>query len=483
MTLMSAMSRHASGEKCAPSSWAGGRMWFFAAAVALTWLALPHLAHAGRCGKGHRLETHVVAAGETLARIARGYDVGVDGIRRWNPKVNPNLIRPGQKLRVCIAKRKSKGRSCRSGSKIRHRVKKGENLSTIAQRYAVTEKALLAQNPRLRKAPDRLRTDQVLTVCSDPKRVKGSKTCGYRMPLFVHEVIPGEWASEIAGRYGVRRRDLYRLNPKLRRNPNLIRPGQRIRVCPEIAPRRRQKFTHSVRSGQTFGSIAKKYGLTMRELQSYQQGKLADRDSLRVGQKLIVWRDGALVSGYGAYNDNRGVLRVGVQLPPGRHYVIKHASTAWGTSKSVRLIQKAAAKYSRRKGRGPKVHIGDISRKRGGKFPPHLSHQHGRDVDVGYILRGDYKLGRRFNRASKSNLDVRRSWMLIKAFLDTDEIRYIFMDYALQRLVYEHLRKTHAVSSDTLDELFQYPRGRHRAHGIIRHSKGHVNHFHVRFRR
>jgi hypothetical protein len=39
------------------------------------------------------------------------------------------------------------------------------------------------------------------------------------------------------------------------------------------------------------------------------------------------------------------------------------------------------------------------------------------------------------------------------------------------------------MSQDDLDELFQYPRGKNRTRGIIRHSKGHVNHFHVRFRK
>ncbi len=71
---------------------------------------------------------------------------------------------------------------------------------------------------------------------------------------------------------------------------------------------------------------------------------------------------------------------------------------------------------------------------------------------------------------------------MIKAFTDTDDVVYVFMDYGLQKLLYEYA-KEQGVSEDTLDELFQYPRGRGRTHGIIRHWKGHVNHFHVRFRK
>jgi hypothetical protein len=56
------------------------------------------------------------------------------------------------------------------------------------------------------------------------------------------------------------------------------------------------------------------------------------------------------------------------------------------------------------------------------------------------------------------------------------------MDYRIQKLLYEYAEKK-GVNEDTLDELFQYPRGRGRTHGLIRHWRGHSNHFHVRFRK
>ena len=31
--------------------------------------------------------------------------------------------------------------------------------------------------------------------------------------------------------------------------------------------------------------------------------------------------------------------------------------------------------------------VGDLSRRRGGFFPPHVSHQNGRDADIGFYLR------------------------------------------------------------------------------------------------
>jgi len=55
------------------------------------------------------------------------------------------------------------------------------------------------------------------------------------------------------------------------------------------------------------------------------------------------------------------------------------------------------------------------------------------------------------------------------------------MDYNLQKVLYEYAKK-HGTSEDVLDELFQYPRGRGRNHGIVRHWRSHRNHFHVRFK-
>ena len=129
---------------------------------------------------------------------------------------------------------------------------------------------------------------------------------------------------------------------------------------------------------------------------------------------------------------------------------------------------------------GPKVHVGDISKKGGGPMPPHSSHQLGRDVDVGYVLEGKLADEARFKKATEDNLDVARTWRLIKSFIDTEQVVYVFVDYKLQQPLYEHA-KARGASEELLDELFQYPRGRRRSHGIIRHWKGHDDHFHVRF--
>mgnify|MGYP000296499627 FL=1 len=128
------------------------------------------------------------------------------------------------------------------------------------------------------------------------------------------------------------------------------------------------------------------------------------------------------------------------------------------------------------------MHVGDISARGGGPLKGHKSHQKGIDVDIGLVLKGEDANETRFRTGRVDNLDVARTWALIKAFVDNDDVRAVFLDYGLQKLLYEHAKKQ-KVSESTLEALFQYPRGRGRSYGIIRHWKGHKDHFHVRFRK
>ena len=474
------------------------------AALVFAWLFLATEAQAGPCRSGETAVDYTVKSGDSFSKIAHAHGVGSAIVERSNPGVDPRSIRPGQEIKVCVEKESSSSGSSKSKKKrsrvscgggnylVEHEVVRGDTLSKLARDYGSSTSSILRRNSSLDGDASRIRVGQTLKICGDTGGAhegiggrssgKKSRTCGMRTPIWVHEVVPGEIVSSVAARYGVRRKDLYRLNSSLANNPNLIRPGQDIRVCPEIAPRERKRVEHKVRSGESLSTIAKKYGLTTRELLAFQRGKVKASDGLRAGQTLTVYEDGRVVPGFGAIDSDEGTLSGGVLLRSGSYYTTKASSLSWGTSKTIRLIQKAIAAYRQRSKGGPKVHVGDISRKAGGPFPPHRSHQHGRDVDIGYVLTGEHRETQRFVRASSSNFDAMRSYRLIKAFIDTNEVQYVFVDYYVQKMLYDYA-KSRGVSQDTLEELFQYPRGKGRSAGIIRHWKGHDDHFHVRFRR
>jgi murein DD-endopeptidase MepM/ murein hydrolase activator NlpD len=312
--------------------------------------------------------------------------------------------------------------------------------------------------------------------------------CTNNVPLWEHQVQAGEHLGLIAGRYGVRRDAVVELNGI--DNPNLIRVGQTLKICPEIAPRQRREVTHVVAAGETMTAVAKQYALTIPELLERSGTELSDLNHVRVGQSFRFWVDDGMVEAFkpplpkkkrrsgGKGKHKRS--RVEVQLDAGKHMHVKRPRLAFGTKKTIGLIERAVGQYKRRFAKSPKVLIGNISKRGGGKLHPHLSHRKGVDIDVGYVLKGDTLTTTRFSGVNAKTLDARRTWALVKAFLDTKEVRYIFMDYALQKTLYEHAKSAGA-SEDELDELFQYPRGRGRSHGIIRHWRSHKNHFHVRF--
>ncbi len=329
-------------------------------------------------------------------------------------------------------------------------------------------------------------------------RAPASPECEHRVPLWEHVVDKGEHLGGIAGRYGVRRAELTRLNPELA-NPDLIRPGQRIKVCPTIAPRLRKEIEVVVKAGDTAGAIALEHGLTIAELVGMQRGALTDPNKLSLGKKLRVVVDAGIApeflpaeppkiersrSGTSRSKSARTSTRVRVaQQLPVEHgaYYVKRPHLAWGTPKTIDAIQRAVDQYKRRHRGGPLVHIGDISKQGGGPLHPHLSHRLGRDVDVGYVLRGADGDRTRFSGVTHDNLDVARTWTLVKSFVDTGGVEVIFLDYGLQKILYEYA-KERGTSDEELDELFQYPRGRGRSHGIIRHWRSHQHHFHVRFK-
>jgi murein endopeptidase len=236
--------------------------------------------------------------------------------------------------------------------------------------------------------------------------------------------------------------------------------------------------------------IAAKHGaMKVSELIAMQKTSLAEKlkknpKLLKAGDELTVLVDRGVVGAFAPPDEDKGFLKVGIALEAGKHYFIKRPHLAFGTGHTIKAIKAAISRYLQQKGikGGPQIHVGDISARGGGPLKGHKSHQKGIDVDVGLVLKGDDAGEVRFLTGRADNLDVGRTWSLIKAFIDTNEVRSVFLDYGLQKLLYEHAKKK-GVSEGTLDELFQYPRGKGRGFGIIRHWKGHRDHFHVRFKR
>ena len=324
-----------------------------------------------------------------------------------------------------------------------------------------------------------------------------------------HSVIPGERLVEIADRYGVRAAEVSRWNHL---KPNeVLSVGETLRVWThrDVAPR--ERIVHTVERGESWSAIARRYEVDADRLRRRWNSSV---QILRAGQELTLWVDrastgtsdldriaaemrdrpapgaeaiapqatapivGVPLTAVAIGLPDRGRLSNGIQLPANEAlYSIRNPDHSWATSHTILQLQRAVADFRATSGFKRDLLITDISRRGGGRFVPHRSHRTGRDVDIQLPLAVGVARGKVPWRAAEVDWDV--AWKLVQSLLRTNEVRYIFLSRTRQGLLREAARRAGATAPE-LEQVIQFPR---RAQtGIVRHSRGHVKHIHVRFR-
>lgn len=174
----------------------------------------------------------------------------------------------------------------------------------------------------------------------------------------------------------------------------------------------------------------------------------------------------------------RGRLLHGIQLPQNEAlYSIRNPDNTYGSSHAIEQLQLAIASFRRSFGFSRELVIEDMSHRQGGRFPPHHSHRSGRDVDVELPLKDGVPVGTIPRPISVVNWDA--AWALVKAFIETGEVRYIFLSNSRQTELYRAAKRAGATEAE-LEEYIQYPHANLTA--FVRHSNGHDKHMHVRFK-
>ena len=165
---------------------------------------------------------YTVQRGDTLSEIAQRYGTTVQEISSINNISNPNLIYPGQVFRI-LTNSTTNGSETRATGSITYTVRRGDTLSQIAKAYGVTIAHLVEinniQNPNLIYPGQKIRiTESNSTTLNET--VQNTR--------YTYIVRKGDTLSQIAKVYGVSVSYLARTNNIS--NPNLIYPGQRIRI-------------------------------------------------------------------------------------------------------------------------------------------------------------------------------------------------------------------------------------------------------------
>ncbi len=182
---------------------------------------------------------------------------------------------------------------------------------------------------------------------------------------------------------------------------------------------------------------------------------------------------------------NRGRLIRGHELHESDALRFKSRSEArFGTDELVALLDRAARAVMARTP-GARLTVGDLSRRGGGRFRPHRSHQSGRDVDLGFYVTDpdgapldlhrfyDFRRDLTVRGHDELRYDLVRNWQLVEALvMDEVPVQWIFVSRTIRgRLLEEGARQ--GASADVIA----------RAEAILSqpsHGGMHNDQFHVR---
>lgn len=269
----------------------------------------------------------------SLSKLASNLSVDVDELQLLNPKFRTDFVpisrgsetvvripvgRATDALAALSMSVTSQPRIVQADHYF-YRIRRGDNLSTIAKRHRTTvsqlrrlnnlsNRTLLRPGQRL-KVPD-VGGDGVKYVMEEDASTGATRVAGYSpavetRDLEFHTVRSGDNLSTISKRYGISISELLRLNGISSRS--ILRKGQKIRLRAEAMPKSTRRATaskarkvaaaaapskavakrkHLVKRGETMWDVSKRYGVSLTDLAQVNKVRINHR--VMAGQKLII---------------------------------------------------------------------------------------------------------------------------------------------------------------------------------------------------
>jgi murein endopeptidase len=231
--------------------------------------------------------------------------------------------------------------------------------------------------------------------------------------------------------------------------------------------------TRTVVRGESLSEIAREIGCTVADLKRWNRSL---RDPVKPGMKLRY--QGRRLRPESVGHCWNGQLAGAARMPAdGRGYLMSPDRTrVWATPETVKLVRSCLASYRATYPKGPPISVGDLSDRTGGPASPHVSHQSGRDVDIGYLTNPPQSPGTFDRVATPGNLDVGKHWFLTKCFLDQPAIQAIFIESSLVSAMRAYIERIYKKNPAKKRKYLKYfatvlkPDGEHRTHMHVRYK-------------
>ncbi|MBU8932717.1 MAG: LysM peptidoglycan-binding domain-containing protein [candidate division Zixibacteria bacterium] len=271
-----------------------------------------------------------------LSVVAKTVGCSTKELQDLNPELLRKYTPPDQKKYILKVPRGAKGKllaayeslpSPKETSWVRHEIRRGESISTIASRYGVSQYAIMEANNLSRRSTIYAGKKLIVPVPLDREARSSKKNRNYEAKGSIYAVRSGDTMWDIARAFGTTVNALRQINYIER--GSRIYVGQKLKIPSEAkylasrstsssgaistssgssnkisASSKTSAGTHKVRRGDTLWDIARKYGLTTSQIRRL--NGLGRSSRIYPGQELIVSGGSSSGSKYIVHKVRRG---------------------------------------------------------------------------------------------------------------------------------------------------------------------------------